>query len=92
MKISTDQLEVNPEVVDIQSANFIGDFVIRLIFSDGHQTLVDFKLFLAQSVHPSIRKYYDESKFKEFKIIDGNLNWNGHDLIFSIDDLYNGKI
>jgi len=34
----------------------------------------------------------DERKFKEFQIIDGNLNWNDYDLIFPIYDLYQGRV
>ncbi|MEO0331982.1 MAG: hypothetical protein AAF223_09890 [Bacteroidota bacterium] len=30
----------------ITKANYIGDFAIRIFFSDGHQKLVDFKPFL----------------------------------------------
>jgi len=36
--------------------------------------------------------YLDESKFKEYKIIDGNLNWNDYDMIFPIEDLYQGRV
>ena len=44
------------------------------------------------SLHPSIRKYLDEARFKLFDIIDGNLNWNDYDMIFPVEDLYEGKI
>jgi hypothetical protein len=33
-----------------------------------------------------------QNKFKNFKIIDGNLNWNDYDLIFPVADLHEGKI
>jgi hypothetical protein len=52
----------------------------------------DFQSFLESSLHPSIRKYLDEKKFTQFKIVDGNLNWNDYDLIFPIDDLYKGNL
>jgi hypothetical protein len=54
--------------------------------------MVDFKPFLAHSCHPAIRQYLDESKFKQFEIVDGNLNWNDYELIFPVADLYEGKI
>ena len=72
----------------ISEANYVGDFKIRLTFSDGHVQLVDFKPFLHQASHPTIRKYLEESKFKEFKIQDGNLDWNDFELCFPIEDLY----
>jgi hypothetical protein len=54
--------------------------------------LVDFKSFLETSSHPSIKKYLDETKFKQFIILDGNLNWNDYDLIFPIADLHQGVV
>ncbi|MBU2446969.1 MAG: DUF2442 domain-containing protein [Bacteroidetes bacterium] len=94
MKITEEYtiLTEDTEVIDITSARYIGDYAIRLTFSDGFEKLVDFKPFLSKSLHPSIRKYLDENLFSKFEIIDGNLNWNDYDLIFPIDDLYNGKI
>ncbi|MDP4579129.1 MAG: DUF2442 domain-containing protein, partial [Saprospiraceae bacterium] len=64
----------------------------RIFFNDGVCKLVDFKLFLENSSHPAIKKYLDEFKFKQFLILDGNLNWNDYDLIFPIADLYQGII
>ncbi len=91
MKIVKEYNRDYSDLIEIKSANYIGDYAIRIVFNDGVNRLVDFKSFLETSVHPSIRKYLDENKFKEFKIIDGNLNWNDHDLIFPIYDLYQGK-
>lgn len=76
----------------IDSARYLSDYAIRIKFTDGYETLVDFKPFLLKSLHPSIKKYLDEKKFANFSLIDGNLNWNDYDLIFPISDLYNGKI
>jgi len=80
------------DLIEIKSALYIGDYAIRIVFNDGVKRLVDFKSFLETSYHPSIRKYLDENKFKEFEIVDGNLNWNDYDLIFPVYDLYLGKI
>ena len=87
-----DYEKTKTDLIEIKSALFIGDYAIRIIFSDGVNRLVDFKNFLEMSSHPSIRKYLDEVKFQEFCIIDGNLNWNDYDLIFPIHDLYLGRI
>lgn len=80
------------DLIEIVSANYIGDFAIGIQFNDGTKRVVDFKPFLEASLHPSIRKYLEESKFKQFEIVDGNLNWNDYDLIFPVDNLYDGKI
>jgi hypothetical protein len=92
MIITEEYIDNNTEIIEIKSARYIGDFAIRVFFSDGFSKLVDFKPFLESSLHPSIRKYLDEFKFKDFQIVDGNLNWNDYDLIFPIGDLYKGEI
>jgi len=78
--------------IEVRKAQFIEDFAIRVYFNDGSNKLVDFKPFLEKSHHPEIRKYLDKTKFREFEIVDGNLNWNDYDLIFPVWDLYQGKI
>ena len=92
MKIIEDYNDFQIDLIEIKTAKYIGDFAIRLFFIDGFNRLVDFKPFLETSLHPSIRKYLDESKFQQFQIVDGNLNWNNYDLLFPIDDLYQGRI
>lgn len=92
MRIVEEYNEVQTDLIEVKSAVFIGDFAIRIFFNDGVNRLVDFKSFLESSSHPSIRKYLDEAKFKQFVILDGNLNWNDYDLIFPIHDLYTGVI
>ena len=92
MKITEEYIKYNVDSIDIKSVRYIGDFAIRIYFSDDVIKLVDFKPFLESSLHPSIRKYLDEAKFKEYKIIDGNLNWNDYDMIFPIEDLYQGSV
>lgn len=92
MRIVKEYNDVQSDLIEIKSAVFIGDYAIRILFSDGVNKLVDFKSFLESSSHPSIRKYLDEPAFKQFTILDGNLNWNDYDLIFPIDDLYKGVI
>jgi hypothetical protein len=92
MKITEEYIDYRVDIIEIKSAHYIGDYAIRVFFNDGSGKLVDFKPFLESSFHPSIRKYLDEVKFKDYQIIDGNLNWNDYDLIFPIEDLYEGKI
>ena len=92
MRIIEEDTESSADLIEIKSAVYIGDFAIRLIFSDGLNRLVDFKPFLESSIHPSIRKYLDEKMFQEFSLVDGNLNWNDYDLIFPLEDLHAGQL
>ena len=92
MKITEEYIDYHVNFKEVKSARYIGDYAIRVFFSDGFNRLVDFRPFLESSLHPSIRKYLNEAKFKDYQIVDGNLNWNDYDLIFPIEDLYIGKI
>lgn len=92
MKIIEEYRDNNVEQIEIISAQYIEDYTIKIFFSDGSNRLVNFKQFLEHSAHPSLRKYLDESKFKGYKIIDGNINWNDYDMIFPIWDLHEGKL
>jgi hypothetical protein len=92
MKITEEHINYNVDIIEVKSARYIGDYAIRVFFSDGSSRLVDFRPFLESSFHPSIRKYLDEAKFKDYQIVDGNLNWNDYDLIFPIGDLYDGSL
>lgn len=92
MKITKEYIDYGFDIIEITSARYIGDYAIRIFFSNGLNRLVDFKPFLEASLHPSIRKYLDEKKLMDYQIIDGNLNWNDYDLIFPIEDLLEGKI
>ena len=92
MKIVVDYQQTISDLQEIKSAKYIGDYAISIVFTDGYSRVVDFKSFLERSQHPSIRQYIDEQKFKQFNIVDGNLNWNNYDLIFPIYDLYTGQI
>ena len=78
--------------IEVISANYIDDYAIRVSFNDGTEKLVDFKPFLFNALNPSIMKYRDESRFKQFKIVNGNLNWNDFDLIFPLSNLHEGTI
>ncbi len=78
--------------IEIISAKHIDNFKIEIKFSDGNLQIIDFQEFLESSYQPAIRKYLDIDNFKQFKIIEGNLNWNDYDMIFPISDLYEGHI
>jgi len=74
------------------SAKYISGYKIQLVFEDGTNDIIDFEPFLSKSHHPSIQKYLDIEKFKQFEIVNRNLNWNDYDLIFPLSDLKKGQI
>ena len=67
MEILVQYSDFNSEkAISITEAIYIGNFAIRLLFSDGHQKLVNFKPFLMAAQHPRIKKYLTESRFRHF--------------------------
>jgi len=95
MKIITEYTDVchmDVDIIEIQSATYVDNFIIRIDFNDGISQNVDFKPFLTKAFHPSIQQYLDETKFQQFNIADGNLNWNDYELIFPLEELYHGQI
>jgi hypothetical protein len=92
MKIIVDYKQNDIPDLKIEDAKYLGDFAIRVFFNDCTERLVDFKPFLTKSIHPSIKEYLDENRFRNFQIIDGNLNWDDYKMIFPIGDLNDGQI
>ena len=93
MKITVEYIEdVSVSEILVKDAKYIGDYILRVFFNSNENIAVDFKPFLEQAIHPSIKKYLDESLFTSYKIENGNLNWNDYDLIFPINDLYANQI
>jgi DUF971 family protein len=79
-------------VVSINKADYIGDYVINLKFSDGVERKIDFSSFLQNAKNPMTKKYLDKELFKSFKIDYGDLIWNDYEMCFPIWDLHEGKI
>jgi len=93
MKITVDYTnDTSTLELNICKVEHIGDYVLKIFFDTKEDRLVDFKPFLKQSYHPAIKKYLDKELFANYKIIDGNLNWNDYDLIFPIIDLYENSL
>ncbi len=79
-------------VIDLESAEYVEDYKLRLQFSDGQERIIDFEPFLHNSLNPLIRKYLALDKFKKFSVEYGDLFWNDYDLCFPVADLYEGQI
>lgn len=85
-------VDMTPNVINIDSATWIGDYRIRLQFDDATTQDVDFGPFLSRSLHPVIRTYLDPARFQTFRVIHGELIWGNYELSFPIMDLYNNRI
>lgn len=60
-------------LINIVSAKLVGAYKIRLCFDDNTEQKVDFKDFLARSVHPAIRAALAPRRFAAFEIEYGEL-------------------
>ena len=89
MKISVEYSDVKNDLSmpNVVNAKYIRDYALYVEFSNGEKKEVNFGDFLKKAIHPSIKKYLDTNIFKQFKIKNGNLNWNNYDLIFPVNDL-----
>lgn len=83
---------MTPAVINIVSAELVGDYRICMAFDDGMQQTVDFKPFLSRSVHPDIRAFLNADRFAAFRVENGELVWGDYDLCFPIIDLYRNQL
>ena len=78
-------------VIEVVSAEYLGDYALKIQFNDGRLQVIHFKSFIFNNLHPEIVKYRDESLFKEFTVSNGDLEWHDYSLCFPIADLYENK-
>lgn len=79
--------------LSVIGAKHIKDTCIEVVFNDGKKNIIDFSKFFDTHHHPQYNKYRKEENFKKFKIENGNIVWGKDwDMIFPVDELYQGKI
>lgn len=77
----------------IVKAEDLGNLHILIFFNDNKQQTIDIGDFIRRHPHPQYNKYLDPKKFKKFAIQNGNIVWGRNwDLMFPIEQLYEGKI
>ena len=72
---------VSGVAVDIVAAESVGRHRLKLTFSDGHVTTVDFGGFLRSSLIPETREFLNEAQFKKFSLVHGNLVWGDYPML-----------
>jgi Protein of unknown function (DUF2442) len=83
---------MTPSIINILTADLVGDYRIRITFDDASEQTIDFKRFLSDSVHPDIRAWLDPDRFSRFRVEYGELIWGDYDLCFPMIDLYRNSI
>jgi len=79
-------------VISITCAEYIRDYRIKFLFSDGIERIIDFTEFLENAKNPMTRKYLNKQLFKNYSIEYGDIIWNDYEMCFPIWDLHEGKI
>ena len=79
-------------VISIDKAEYVGEFQIKFLFSDGVERMIDFSKFLNNSKNSMTKKYLDKKLFKKYSIEYGDIVWNDYEMCFPIWDLHEGKI
>ena len=75
----------------VVSAKYIDDYKVEIIFDDKKKNIINF--LPAIKSNPVCKKYLDISKFKTFKVDQGNIVWgNNWDMIFTLESLYNNTL
>ena len=79
-------------VISINKADYVGEYKIKFLFSDGIERTIDFSDFLKHAKNPMTRKYLDKKLFKNYSIDYGDIIWNDYEMCFPIWNLHEGKI
>lgn len=79
-------------VISINKADYVGEYKIKFLFSDGVERLIDFSGFLNNVKNPMTKKYLDKSLFKSYSIDYGDIIWNDYEMCFPIWGLHEGRI
>ena len=83
---------MTPSIINILTAELVGDYRIRIRFDDASEQTVDFERFLSDAVHPDVRAWLDRDRFSRFRIEYGELVWGDYEMCFPMIDLYRNRI
>lgn len=62
------------KLIWVESAKYLQDYMVDIVFNDGQQRTIDFKDYLQQ--HQSLfRELLDKEKFKDFRLDGWTLSW-----------------
>jgi len=62
----------------VLKATYITGHSLLISFSNGETRTVDIAPFLRKAKNLSTSQFLDTKKFKDFKLVNGYLTWNGH--------------
>lgn len=88
---NAEKLQLKLNSMKILSAKYIDDYKVQLIFDDKKKNVINFLPVLKKN--SVCKKYLDITKFKKFKLDQGNIVWGKNwDMIFTIESLYHNTL
>jgi hypothetical protein len=80
--------------IEIKNAEYVEGYIIKFVFNDGQEQLVDFESYLKTQNHPQFKRFWDTNHFKNFRIDNADaVVWGKHwDLCFDVSNLYNNDL
>jgi len=78
--------------ISILKADYLGEYKVNFLFSDGIEKTIDFGNFLKKSKNPMTKKYLDKKLFQSYSIEYGDIIWNDYEMCFPLWDLHQGQI
>ncbi len=78
--------------VNIVRVEAVGNYMLRLFFSDQHVDVINFFPFLERSLNPETRQFLEVLRFNTYRLEWGNLVWGDYAMCFPIEDLYEGRL
>ncbi len=79
-------------IISIQKADYLGEYKINFLFSDGVNKTIDFSNFLKESKNPMTHKYLDKKLFQSYSLAYGDVLWNDYELCFPTWSLHEGIV
>lgn len=76
----------------VESVAHMTGHILEIEFNDGKKTIVDFSRFIFSNGHPDYEPYKNITRFQNYDIVDGNINWDDYTMIFPVEDLYQNKL
>ncbi len=79
--------------INICKAEYLGELSVKIYFNDNTFNIINIGNFINKNPHPQYNKYLKEKEAKKFKLENGNIVWGKNwDLVFPLEQLYDGKI
>ena len=75
----------------IKSVDYISDYLLHVVFKDGHERLIDLHSFLSTSGFPFVSKYLDLDLFRQVRVDYGTIAWGDNDMDINPLSIYYGE-